>query len=444
MLSLFKSCSSAFCFLTIVSLCFFLVPVAVQAAKRKDLGSSSEKVETRLFRKLNLKNYGSWLVRYGDLNGDGEADILFVQVDRKRRITCLTAIEMNGRILWQQGKPNKRHYSITADAPVQIVDFYGDARNEVVLSEGGYIKVLEGETGTLIKSAPKSCIDGLFFMKSSIEKPGLDRLFCKTSHFSFSALDTDFNVLWSGLGNLGHYPLELDDQSSGIRGLLYGFGFYNLEGVKIWSLGNLGPHNDAADVGDIDNDGDVEIALASSGPGYLVSSMGQIKWKRPIKHAQHAIIGCFRKPRDQRQITFVDRQEAGTIITFDKDGKELWRSSPQGMLTMISALSGWSVQKEMESIIAFRRSLGPPVIIDGYGKVITVLPMFKRGDKELYKEQHFVQHFNAFNEESEAIFINNRNTLWIYRRRGAKSTSTPVSQSQNPRLYNASFYIGMQ
>jgi len=444
MFSLFRSHSSAFCLLTMISLCVLFTPAAVQAARQKDLNPSSKKVEARLFRKLDLKNYGSWLVRYGDLNGNGEADVLIVQVNKERRITCITAIDMDGRILWQQGKPDKKHYSIRADAPIQIVDFDGDAKNEIVWSEGGYIKVLEGETGSLIKSAPKSCIDGLFFMKSSVDKAGLDRLFCKTSRFSFSALDTDFNVLWSGSGNLGHYPLELYDPSSGIRGLLYGFDFYNLEGEKIWSLRNLGPHNDAADIGDVDNDGDMEIALASSGPGYLVSSTGQTMWKRPIKHAQHAIIGRFRKPGSQKQITFVDRQEAGVIITYDNSGKELWRSSPQGMLTMISALSGWGTQKGMESIIVFRRSLGPPVIIDGYGKVTNVLPMFKRGERELFKEQHFVQHFNAFNEESEAIFINNKDTLWIYRRRGAKKSSDPMNQPPNPRLYNSSFYIGMQ
>ena len=104
-----------------VSLSVLLAPAAVHAARQKDLNLSSKKVEARLFRKLDLKNYGSWLVSYGDLNGNGEADVLIVQVNRERRITCLTAIDMNGRILWQQGKPNKKHYPIRADACYQAL-----------------------------------------------------------------------------------------------------------------------------------------------------------------------------------------------------------------------------------------------------------------------------------------------------------------------------------
>ena len=59
-------------------------------------------------------------------------------------ITCLTALDHNGRMLWQSGKPNPDHAWVSYDVAVQIHDLDGDGLTEVVFAQGPWIKVLEG------------------------------------------------------------------------------------------------------------------------------------------------------------------------------------------------------------------------------------------------------------------------------------------------------------
>ena len=53
---------------------------------------------------IDVKEFGAETLRVGDLNGDGAPDLLFTQSHfPTRRITCLTATDIFGRVLWQRG-----------------------------------------------------------------------------------------------------------------------------------------------------------------------------------------------------------------------------------------------------------------------------------------------------------------------------------------------------
>jgi hypothetical protein len=94
-------------------------------------------------------------VRFGDLDGDGRLDMLFAQQVPKVRgdafdqISCLTAVTLDGKLLWQQGRPNPRNDLLTNDTPFQIHDLDGDGRTEVVLARDFQLQVLDGRTGQL-------------------------------------------------------------------------------------------------------------------------------------------------------------------------------------------------------------------------------------------------------------------------------------------------------
>ena len=64
-------------------------------------------------------------------------------------MTCLTAIKLDGKVLWQIGKPDPRNALLTYDLPFQIHDIDGDGRNEVVLIKDFKLQVLDGRTGKL-------------------------------------------------------------------------------------------------------------------------------------------------------------------------------------------------------------------------------------------------------------------------------------------------------
>ena len=92
-------------------------------------------------------------MRFGDLDGDGQLDMLFAQQvakvrgDAFDRISRLTAVTLDGKVLWQQGRPNPKNDLLTNDTPFQIHDLDGDGRAEVVLARDFQLQVLDGRSG---------------------------------------------------------------------------------------------------------------------------------------------------------------------------------------------------------------------------------------------------------------------------------------------------------
>ena len=113
-----------------------------------------------LWKKFDTPGFGTGRnVRFGDLDGDGRLDMLFAQNVAKVRgdafdqISCLTAVTLEGRVLWQQGRPNPKNALLTNDTPFQIHDLDGDGRVEVVLARDFELQVLDGRTGRLLRKA---------------------------------------------------------------------------------------------------------------------------------------------------------------------------------------------------------------------------------------------------------------------------------------------------
>ena len=60
------------------------------------------------------------------------------------QISCLTAVTLDGKVLWQLGRPDPRNGLLTADCPFQIHDIDGDGRNEVVMVKDFQLQVRDG------------------------------------------------------------------------------------------------------------------------------------------------------------------------------------------------------------------------------------------------------------------------------------------------------------
>jgi len=68
-------------------------------------------------------------------------------------VTVKAAMTLDGKILWQLGRPDPRNGLLTNDTPFQIYDLDGDGRNEVVMVRDFQIQVLEGSTGKVLQRA---------------------------------------------------------------------------------------------------------------------------------------------------------------------------------------------------------------------------------------------------------------------------------------------------
>ena len=226
----------------------------------------------RLWRRIALGDYGSKYARIGDLDGDGRPDVLLVQVhctdgnEHRAVISCLTAIDLDGKILWQVGKPDIAHIYFGGDFPVQIHDRDRDGCNEVIYipDEKNVLTILDGRTGKVTKEVQLAGgHDSILFADFSGNGYAQDTL-VKDRYSSFWVYDKDFKLLWSKIGcNPGHYPMEYDFDGDGRDELVCGYALYGHDGKVRWSKDFPG-HNDAVYVADMDGDGRPEIAIAAS------------------------------------------------------------------------------------------------------------------------------------------------------------------------------------
>jgi hypothetical protein len=53
-------------------------------------------------------------------------------------------VTLDGKVLWQIGKPDPRHGLLTSDTPFQVHDLDGDGKCEVFLMKDFKLQVLDG------------------------------------------------------------------------------------------------------------------------------------------------------------------------------------------------------------------------------------------------------------------------------------------------------------
>ena len=84
----------------------------------------SQNPRPKLWKQFATPKFGAGRnVRFGDLDGDGAPEMLIAQNiprigDNFVQISCLTAVTLDGRVLWQLGWPDPRNGLLTSDTPL--------------------------------------------------------------------------------------------------------------------------------------------------------------------------------------------------------------------------------------------------------------------------------------------------------------------------------------
>lgn len=400
---------------------------------------------------IPLKDFGSHVVRYGRLTEGGSAGAVFVQVNKKREITCITAISLpDGKILWQYGQPHGRHFRTTGDIPVQMYDWNGDDFDDVLFYDSQKLVVLSGRDGSVIASAETEEPYSLYIFQTT-QFGGPPGLILHGRSFN-SLLAPDLSLVWRVGNGFSHFPMSVDIDGDGESELLAGYSLLNSSGHTIWNRRQLGIHNDSAAYSDVNCDGGLELAIATSGRAALLSPAGDILWRGDEKHAQHIIVGSFDSRTCEKQIATMDRdrEQSGILRMYDTRGRVIWKSEGHGNRAMLSKIDNWIADTPMSLILVSRSFSAPPTLYDGSGRIVARLPFppaleYENGTARY--ALHFAQHFDFDNDGKEEIFVSNEKALWIY----ANSTPTLGIQGgkapqalPNPRIYNATFYTGMQ
>jgi len=415
--------------------------------RRIILGKKSPMCQPECIRKIDLKDFGGMVARFGDLNGDGEAEALFVQSEGQN-ITCLTAIDLNGNILWQRGRPDIKNRTLDSDLPVQIYDWDNDGASEVIVVEDGMLRILDGRTGQVRQEAAVQGMDSILIANFS-GGPRPNDLLIKDRYNEIWTYDKSLKLQWSRKLETGHYPMNIDLDGDGHDELICGDTLFNHDGSIRRMIPGLTGHNDAIDADDMDGDGKPEIAIACGSDGILLNTDGTILWRKRHRHTQQAVIGSFVPDKPGKQVVFVDRigefkSNGGIVYCYDRRGNKLWRTTPQGPLTIASTIDNWSGKKNQSFVLLYRRSVGPPVLLDGRGKIVAEFP-FPPAKQDKGWGQYFVQHFDALGDSREEVFVYNARSLWIYGNPAPAPSGLPKPlRVEDPRIYNASFYVGRQ
>lgn len=391
----------------------------------------------------------------GDINGDGRMEVILMQpnggIDDRyepHQITCVTAFDLNGNLLWQKGKPVEEPGKFGSDFPAQVYDIDGDGNLEVLCIMDKTYFIIDGRTGNVKKQFPlpsdmaHDCIIIANLTGHEIAR----EVILKDRYEHLWAMDENFNVLWSHKGNVGHFPWTYDVNGDGYDEIMAGYDLLDCKGNVLWSCKDLEDHADCLWVGDVNGDGALEIAVGGS-VTCLYDINGNELWRYDGSvESQHIALGKFCEDQPGLQMAGLDRIIRGDgykgqwdgkdgMFMLDCDGKEVWKETrkTKGWLTIVNTLRNWNGE-EKDYILAYRRGGGElPKLYNGKMEAVVTFPY-----------DGYVISADLFGRDMEDVIIYSGTTAHIYSGSTYDLKKTPAGKSlpQPKRLFATTLYPG--
>lgn len=361
--------------------------------------------QLKLHHKISLSNFGAGRhLRFGDLTGDGKLDMILCQhhkrvlTDRYADISCMTAFDMNGQILWQIGEPcsDSAHGDLTADLPFQIADINGDGKNEVVTVMDFRLRILEGATGRELASIPvpesteplETLYSGVPYGQYAFDHVNIDAV--RICNFSGNPTPTDILIkdrysrlyvynnklepLWRYHdGITGHFPYTADINGDGRDEMFVGYNLVDSNGKKIWTL-PAKDHTDEIIFGRLIPDSDQDyIGIVSGEEGFMILDFeGNVKVRKRICHAQRISTANYRPdlPGYETAVTNYWGSQ-GIIFIYDGHGNVLYSDEPGTNGNVIIPVNWTGDGRDLLLLNADSAQGG---MIDGWGRQVVPFP----------------------------------------------------------------------
>ena len=348
-------------------------------------------------KRLDTRGFGTARhIRFGHLQGTERLDVLLAQNlklvpgnDDYATVRCLTALDLDGGVLWQFGEPSADFDAamLTADVPVQIYDLDGDGRDEVLCLKNFKLYVLDGRTGAVknvrpLPLAPRTENHFGRLVGDSIvlaNLRGLDRprdLLVKNRYRQLWAFDDELNLLWTHdfpHWSTGHFAQPYDFDGDGRDELFIGYGLLGPDGELRWEH-RWPDHTDEIAIGPFDPErAGVQIAIASSDDGFnLLAPDGTVLHREMLGHAQRLSAARFRDDLPGLQFYVVTYWGyAGIISLHDCRGRRLLELEPTSLGNVLSPVN-WTGQGVELALLS--GSVAHGGMLDGHGRRVVRFP----------------------------------------------------------------------
>jgi len=413
--------------------------------------------DMKIWKKINTPGFGVGRnLRFGDLNNDGQIDVLIGQVmnfgpqDGNSELSCMTAMTFDGEILWQTGTPDPWKTYLTSDVAFQIHDLDNDGKTEVIYCMNREIIVADGATGKIkykkttpavtdqkvISPATQNRFgnilgDCLYFC--DLRGTGYDRdIIIKDRYERVWALDDQLNILWYKKLNTGHYPFAYDIDNDGKDELLIGYSMLDDDGSTIWTLENtLEEHADGVAVVKYLENTDPVVVCAASDEGMLFANLnGDILKHHYIGHAQNPVVANFRDDLpglETISINFWGNQ--GIIHYYNSKGEIYHDFEPNQYGSMLLPLN-WTGKSE--EFFVHNPNVDEGGIFDGWGRKVLEFP--DDGHPDMCNAV-----LNVTGDGRDEIVVWDPNSIWIYTQKNNPQSGRLYKPVRN-KLYNYSNY----
>ncbi len=353
----------------------------------------AEYPQPKLWKRISTRGFGTDRnLRVGDIDGDGENEIVIAQHARHLgsgdycEITAMTALKLSGEQLWQVGEPSRQRWETTADLCYQLHDLDGDGKAEVLYTREFELRVADGATGETLRSIrtpesvpPKAAGawplrrvigDCLYFCDFTGDGKQ-DAVILKDRYERCWAYDSGLNLLWDHSCKTGHYPTSYDIDGDGREELLMGYTLLNAEGQVVWQLDAI-DHADSSVMWH-NSAGEPTVAIAGSDAGfYLMDGAGETFAHHPIGHAQTTCLGKLRADVPGLQlIVNTYWGEPGVTIILDERGKLLREFEPMHYACLLQPVN-WT--DDGTDLILLSPHVDQGGLIDGRGRRVVMFP----------------------------------------------------------------------